>query len=722
MKKAESGANLVLKRPEEIESTPAGIVRRWLAELELADQEEKDWRKESEALWKKYQAEKAAASSFNIFWANTEIITAAIYNSTPQPDVRRRFRDADPVGKAASQILERSLSYQIDDYEFDDIIDDMVLDTAVTGRGVPRIKYEPVFAALSGSAPASPGAPGGAGVPPTNGASAPASPEPPPEVQERLVDESVLCEHVQWDKFRHGPGSRWTEVPWVAFEHDFTFDMAITQFGEEIAKALTYDQTQLEQKGGASAEDREAHSIFRTTKVQEIWDRDKRRVLFIAPTYKVQPCLVVDDPLKLRRFFPMPRPAYAIRNSTTLNPTPLYRLYAEQAKELDRVSARINKIIAALKVRGAYSAQLKELAGILEADDLDMLPVENPAMIGEIGGLDKAIWLLPTEKLIVVLKGLYEARNQIKQTIYEIMGISDIIRGASDPNETLGAQQIKEQWGSIRVRKLQKEIQRVIRDLMRLKAEVIAERFSPQILSRMTNVQLPTAEQKQQAQAAMQQAQQTGQQIPPEAQQALASPTWEEVTQLLRSDGLRQCRIDIETDSTVAETLSRDMQGLGEVMTSVGAVLGTIQTGVPVEVAKEIALAGVRRARLGSAVEDALENFPTPNPEDEMRQIAQQIIEIVRAESAKTDDARGAIEETRQAVQSSAEQLGAVSQANAVQVSQLGQAMQQVAQANQAVLGALGEIIRGMHATKHVTFERGASGQIVGAEATPVVQ
>jgi len=581
--------------PAEIEETPQGVVRRWLAELNIAHREERDWRKEGADLYAMYEGGRKKAHAFNVLWANTELLLPAVYNSTPQPDVRRRFRDADPVGKGVSAVLERALSTSIDVYDFDAEAESFVLDMLLVGRGVPRVKYEPSF---------------------------------DPADADKLLSEQVECECVQWDDFRRGPGKRWNEVPWVAFRHDFTAEMAEKQFGPEIAGALKYSEGKDSEQ---ISEDKQTRELFKTVEAWEIWDRDQRRVLFIAPSHRDAPLLVAADPLRLRQFFPCPRPGYAIKNTRTLVPVPLYRLYEEQAKELDKVSARINKICDALKVRGAYSANLAELAGLFEADDRQMIPVQNVSELSSVGGLDKAIWTLPVDRLIQVLNGLYIARDQIKATIYELTGLSDIVRGATDPNETASAQRIKSQWGSLRLQRLQREAQRTIRDVLRLKAEVIAERFSPQTLEAMTNLDFPTAAEKQQLQLAAQ----TGAPLPPEAQASLQLPAWEELTAVMQSDELRQYRVDVETDSTVQETVDRDLAGLREVIGAVGELFAGVQAGVPGEVAKEVALAVARRARMGGAVEDALDQFEPTSPEDDMKRMTEQVMGMVQEQSAK---------------------------------------------------------------------------------------
>lgn len=643
-------------RPADVETSPSGIVKRWIAELDLADGEEKDWREESKKLWEQYEGKHRKADSFNILWSNTETLAPALYNTTPQPDVRRRFKDADPIGKHVSKIIERALSYQIDAYDFDDEIKAGVLDALICGRWVSRIKYTPVF-----GAPPLPPAPG---APPEDGTPS-----------ERVVDETVECEHVQWDKFRRGPGRTWREVTWVSFEHAYTRDMAEQQFGPEIAARLKFS------KSGDSEriKDKDARSMFETCTIYEVWDKDSRRVLFISVELKSGPCAMVADPLQLTGFFPIPRPVYAIQNSRTLVPAPLYRMYAEQAKELDRISGRINVVTKALRLRGAYIANIAELKDIIEGDDRSMIPITNISEIAAAGGLDKAIWIMPTEKLIGVLRGLYEAREQAKQVIYEIGGLSDILRGATDANETATAQRIKNQWGSVRIRKLQREAQRMVRDLMRLKAEVICQTFGPETLAAQTNVQLPTGEQKAQAQMLAQQAQAMQQPIDPQAQQMLSLPSWDEVMQVMRSDALRTYRVDVETDSTVADTMDPELSGITEVVRSLGEVFNGAAQGmqagiIPVEVPKEISLAIVRRARMGMAVEDAIEKIEPPQAppsptEQEMRALQgaretlmatakQAVVPQMRAEQQAADDS-ARVDQIAQQGQQAAQQVQA---------------------------------------------------------------
>lgn len=571
------------------------IVRRWLLELKLAERRQKDWVGQAKKIYARYRSEKAKKNSFNILWANTEVLRPAIYNSIPKPDVRRRFKDADPIGKGVSEMLSRAIEYSLDTYDFDAILKLTALDMLLVGRGLDRVRYLPTIATVE------------------NGTETP---------DETLEYEQVMCDHVQWDDFRHGPGKTWDKVPWVAYRHRLTRKEAVDKFGKELGSKLKLDTPADPEINNMS--DAATAELFKTAEVWEIWDKDAKEVVFVAESVLDQPLKKVPDPLGLQGFFPSPKPVYAIEDTSSLIPLPLYEQYREQAEELDRVSTRINKVVDAIRVRGIYDATLHELATIMDATDNDLIPAENVTALLERGGLEKAIWFLPIQQLAAVLKELYIQREATKQVIYELTGISDIVRGSTDPRETKGAQEIKAQWGTQRLQRMQREFQRYARDLIRIKTEIIAEKFQPETLAQMTSIKFPSLQEKQQAQMQLQQGQMEIQRglrqpgpPPPELQEVLSKPAFEEVIQLMRSDALRSFRIDIETDSTIAASMEGEMSGLTEVLTGImqfaDGVMPAIQSGMfPVEAAKEIIMTICRRSRMGNAVEDALEKIQAP--------------------------------------------------------------------------------------------------------------
>jgi hypothetical protein len=230
-----------------------------------------------------------------------------------------------------------------------------------------------------------------------------------------------------------------------------------------------------------------------------------------------------------------------VTTTDTRIPRPFYDLYARLAADLDEVSARISNLTKQVKVRGAYNSASRDIADILTADDQKMIPVEGVDMI--TGGLSAHIWMMPVVDFMTALDKLYLAREQTKQAIYEVMGISDIMRGATKASETATAQRIKGSMGASRLEDAKQQAGNFVRDLLRLKAEIISQNFDASTLSAMTGEDVTPA-----------------------------------VMEILRSDFQRTCSIDIEADSTVAPDEQAEQQGMAMVMQSVQLVMQGVQS------------------------------------------------------------------------------------------------------------------------------------------------
>jgi hypothetical protein len=146
-------------------------------------------------------------------------------------------------------------------------------------------------------------------------------------------------------------------------------------------------------------------------------------------------------------------------------------------------------LLKACKVAGVYDQASKGIQTLLtEGTDNILVPVENWAAFSEGGGLKGKIDWIPLEVIVQALIQLTQAREAIKGQIYELTGIADIVRGASKASETLGAQQIKAQFASIRIKKLQDEVARFASDIMRIKAEIMVLHFQPETLLKISNI------------------------------------------------------------------------------------------------------------------------------------------------------------------------------------------------------------------------------------------
>ena len=160
--------------------------------------------------------------------------------------------------------------------------------------------------------------------------------------------------------------------------------------------------------------------------------------------------------VKIKWVFPMPKTFVCHNHKRQPNPAPDYVQYQDQAMELDQLTGRIGNLVKALRVAGVYDASAPALQRLLSEDTENVLiPVEQWAVFGEKGGLKGVMDFLPIKEIGETLIGLYEARDRTKQELYEVTGISDIIRGATNPNETLGAQELKGKYAGLRMGAMQ---------------------------------------------------------------------------------------------------------------------------------------------------------------------------------------------------------------------------------------------------------------------------
>lgn len=510
----------------------AELGRKWMDRIGAAHRREDYWLKEADKATRAYTGEEGDGASnrltFNILHSNVETIVPAIYNSTPTPDIRRRFRDPDETSRVLAQVIERCISVQIDDGALDVEIEALAQDAYVAGRGVVRVRVED-----------------------DNGR------------------QKISFENVSWRDYAEGPAKHWNSVPWVAFRHTLTKESS-----DGIANAA-FLSAQTEQAGyryeGETTDD---------VIVWEVWCRKKREVLFIRANdgvvLKVEP-----DPLELQNFFPIADPTQPITITGRRMPVNPYSIYRELAEEIDLLTKRIRGIARGLKVRGAVPAG--ELATDIEAwakaGDNEIVEIKGVEAFMQFGGMDKAITWWPVDKGVAVLRELVTQREATKQAIYEITGISDIVRGASQASETATAQQIKTQWGSLRIKKMQRSVERTVRSIFCIMAEIIATKFTPETMQEASGIQ-----------------------ITPEMMALMQNPV------------LRTYRIDVESDSTVRGDVSRSQQEMNSFLQGtaqfIQAVGPAVQSGqMPEDVVVEIFSAFARTFKLGRQAEDALERM-----------------------------------------------------------------------------------------------------------------
>jgi hypothetical protein len=499
----------------------------------------------------------------------------------------------------------------------------------------------------------------------------------------------------------------------------------------------------------AKGDDADKESENDRAEVYEVWDKQTKKAYWLSRDFS-RLLDEQDDPLKLKDFFPCPKPMFATLANDSLIPTPDYEIYYDQARELDILTGRIDLLLNAVKVAGVYDSSVEGLPRLLsEAAENKLIPVSNWAVFGEKGGLKGVVDYLPLDQIIATIQALYDARERLKTDLYEITGMSDIIRGASNPSETATAQQIKGQYASMRLGDMQKDVARFCRDLVRITAEIIANLFSPETIKQISTSDLMSEAEKQQA-AMMAQAGQ------PVDQKAMEKPSLEQVMGLLRNDMARCFRIAIETDSTIKVDQDKEKAARTEFLQASGAFIQqAAQIPVPElqPLLMDMLLFGIRGFKAGRELENSFERVqaeleekrqqppqpppPDPNVELEAKRLEQegqlgQAEVQLKAKELQLKEAelsqRGQLESMKMRMDTKAKvapevamtdaelnggqspllELLAQMQAGMAQQSQAMQAIAQMQQTgNQAVVGAV-------TAPKRVV--RDTQGKIVGVE------
>ena len=553
------------------------------------------WLNRTEKIEKRYEDERSAnnkKSKFNILWSNVQTLSPALYDRHPNPNIERRNLDNDDLGRQVSEILERSASYFVKEDAFDEIMRQTVLDRLLGGRGTSWVRYVPSFGVISQ-----------------------VTSDAPQEPESEVYGEDVVVDHVNVRDFGHNVARTWAEVTLVwrkAYLDRKELIKRFPKYGEQI----TLDAKPL---GSKVSRD----EVAKKATIYEMWDKDTKTVYWI---HKDFPNILdqKNDPLKLKDFFPCPKPLYATLTNNSLVPVPDYVQYQDQAVELDNLTARASILTQALRVAGVYDASAEGLQKLLSENiENKLVPVDQWGMFAEKGGLKGVIDFFPIDQVAAVLQGVYIARDKVKQDIYELTGISDIIRGASNPNETLGAQELKGKYAGLRLGEMQKDVARFSRALVAMITEIIAEHFDLDTIKALSGVKLLTEAQKMELQASMAryqqlsaQAQQMQQPPPPppadeDTLDLLKEPSWEDVDRVIRQDMPRCFIIDIETDSTIKVDQDAEKAARTEFLTAVSTFLqasATIQIPEMKPLLMEMLMFGVRGFKAGRELESVFQN------------------------------------------------------------------------------------------------------------------
>jgi hypothetical protein len=510
----------------------------------------KEWEGRADRIVKRYRDDSRTRNNpnakFNILWSNVQTITPAIFARLPRPDVSRRFRDNDPIARVASMMLERALDYEITHYgDYKSAMNQSVTDRLLGGRGTAWVRYEPHI--VGEMADEADGAPDDGYQITEDIDEAETEGGIYKEDQERIEYECAPVDYVHWRDFGLTVARTWEEVTAIWRKVYMTRPALVERFGEELGGKIPLDtkpesSKTFNEKMGEGA---------REACIYEIWDKQTGEVIWLSKSMGK----ILDtraDPLKLENFWPCPKPLFSTLTTDSLIPIPDFVLYQDQARQLDTLADRIDGFIQALKVRGVYDASEPSLQRLFtEGENNSLLPIKNWGAFAEKQGMAGAINLVDIAPIASALTMAYQAMDQVKGQIYEIMGIADIQRGQTDPNETLGAQIIKSNNAAGRLKTMQHAVVDFATDILCIKAQIICNHFTDDTIIKISGaMQLSDADK-------------------PHIPQALA---------LLRDEAAKNFRVEVTSDSMIFQDEIQEKQDRMEFLQAMG---GFFQQAVP---------------------------------------------------------------------------------------------------------------------------------------------
>jgi len=576
----------------------------YLLEIDLYEKKFQEWQDRAETIIKRYRDDRGGLDKdsrqnearYNILWSNIQTMIPNVFARLPQPEVSRRYKDKDPVGRVASMILERALEYEVEAYpDYENAVRNSVEDRLLPGRGIAWVRYMPVMKDVEMPYD---------GMDSEEGTQIS---EDTPKTYPVIDYECSPCDYVAWKDFGHNLSRTWEEVSMVWRVVPMNREELVERFGEEIGEQIPLDM----KSGGRDADTASPEELAKMkANIYELWDKKEKRCVWMSKSHQ-KALDVKDDPLGLDGFFPCPKPLYATTTTDSLVPVPDYALYQDLAKELDTLTDRINGLADSIKVVGVYDSTQTGVKRMLkEGVNTELIPVDNWLMFSEKGGIKGVIDWLPLNEVVGALNAAYQARDQAKQAVFEIMGIADVLRGSSDPNETLGAQQMKGQFASKRLKYMQTEVATFATHLLKIKAQIICNHYQPETILMISGADQFSDEDKQLIQPAL---------------------------ELLKNNVMNNFRIEVSSNSLIEIDEQQEKQDRMEFLSAVGTYMEkAIQLPPQLHtVAGELLLYGVRGFRTGRQLEgqidEAIESLkettqqpPQPDPEMLKMQAEQQ--------------------------------------------------------------------------------------------------
>jgi hypothetical protein len=444
---------------------------------------------------------------YNLFNSNVGVLKSALFARLPKPSVSRRFSDqSDQVGRVASNILERALTFEMSSTtRFRSAVDRALKDYLVVGSGWLYNRYDaevtnPTFIQSS-------------------------EVDDLAEGSVVIANQNTSIEYIDYKDVRWSPARSWDEVEWWARRVFIDEEDFVQRFGKDKATGISFKDIEEE----LFESDVSPCSDEGKAEVWEIWSKEDRKIYYVC-TESSEVIDVVEDMYGLPEFFPT-TPMFANVNNDQFIPVSDFQLLETQYKNLETLNNRIAKLATSVRVAGVYNSEHPEVKQLLEnPGDNILVPMKGWDAFVQKGGVAGSLSFLPMTEQAGVIQQLSAQRAEMAAQIESISGISDIIRGgSSNPYESASASQLKAQYSTVRLGAKSQDLAYSLTMLIQNRAHLMCKFYTPeQLLSRIGQM--------------------------PQADEQFIQPA----LQLLSDELTRMFMIEISTDALMAEDFARN--------------------------------------------------------------------------------------------------------------------------------------------------------------------
>ncbi len=549
----------------------------WINQVcQTARDEQKPWYDECKSAWREFQGQKLDgtwrptrlwwAEVYPRYWSDTEIMLPALYSRTPKAVSRRKFDTTDPIARTGTVINDRLAAWLMQTSDYDRTMEMSALGFLNTSRQTCRIFFQDKKVKRKERVLLYPQIDemGNEILLDENNDPLPddvvleqdedGAPYYEKDSEEEVSRPRIITKPAQFDKLRISTGARnESEIWWMAYEITVSKKEAAQLFGD-IVKKITMPQPAKTSSSDWDTDNRIAKSNDLFT-YWEVWNKRDKEIYWIHENYLEGFLEKESDIYQLEGFFPSPKFMLDNMRYDSMYPVPDYTQTKDSYEQIHILYKRINQTVRALKAALLFDGNESDLANFFrEVTDNEGIGVSKWAETAAEGGFASKIYIPDYTPIVNTLNALVQSFERQKVAVDELRGITDLIRGASDPSTSATAEKIKDRRSSLRFAKKKKAMLKFAVETLQMMLDLAYKTFEPEYIKEIVgfNQMNPTDQQN-----------------------------FDRALKILKNDEERVIRIDIETDSMVLfEDMNRKEQAI-EALNVIGGYVQNISQGNP---------------------------------------------------------------------------------------------------------------------------------------------